>query len=89
MADLLDAETLETEAVDDSDLESRLTQEREQVEENATEQEQPSQEEEEILPPKFQGKTVEEIVQSYQNLEQHSGRQSNESIKCGNLFSEN
>ena len=78
MADLLDAETLETEAVDDSDLESRLTQEREQVEENATEQEQPSQEEEEILPPKFQGKTVEEIVQSYQNLEQHSGRQSNE-----------
>ena len=77
MADLLDAETLETEAVDDSDLESRLTQEREQVEENATEQEQPSQEEEEILPPKFQGKTVEEIVQSYQNLEQHSGRQSN------------
>ena len=46
----------------------------EEVQENNSEQ----QSEEKVVPPKFQGKSVDEILQSYQNLEQQYGKQGNE-----------
>ena len=46
----------------------------EEVQESNSEQ----QSEEKVVPPKFQGKSVDEILQSYQNLEQQYGKQGNE-----------
>lgn len=46
----------------------------EEVQESSSEQ----QSEEKAVPPKFQNKSVDEILQSYQNLEQQYGKQGNE-----------
>jgi hypothetical protein len=80
MADIIEsAEKEEADGVDGPALTSRLEKERETTtQENQQaelELEAPTQEE---VPTKFKGKTVEEIVESYTNLEQQYGRQGNE-----------
>lgn len=59
------------------DLTQRLGQELKSEEEQVEEQPTENVETEE-LPPKFQGKSVDDIINSYVNLEQQYGRQGNE-----------
>ena len=80
MADILvDAESEIVGGVDDqADVASRLSEEREQQEEvQATDvaEDGPA---DSTIPSKFEGKSVDEIVNSYVNLEQQYGRQGNE-----------
>jgi hypothetical protein len=66
---------------DYSDLTSRLQSEKktsEGEEDNPETQEADSQEDASEIPTKFKGKNVEEIINSYSNLEQQYGRQGNE-----------
>lgn len=82
MADIIDSAEQEDESgVDDSTLTDRLNKE---IETNAQSTQQAeldlvstTQLEDEV-PTKFRGKTVDEIVDSYTNLEQQYGRQGNE-----------
>lgn len=82
MADIIDSAEQEDESgVDDSTLTDRLNKE---IETNAQSTQQAeldlvstTQPEDEV-PTKFRGKTVDEIVDSYTNLEQQYGRQGNE-----------
>ena len=80
MADILvDAESEIVGGVDDqADVASRLSEEREQQEEvQATDvaEDGPA---DSTIPSKFEGKSVDEIVNSYVNLEQQYGRQGND-----------
>ncbi len=82
MADIIDSAEQEDESgVDDSTLTDRLnkeietnTQSTQQAEQDLVSTTQPEDE----VPTKFRGKTVDEIVDSYTNLEQQYGRQGNE-----------
>ncbi len=82
MADIIDSAEQEDESgVDDSTLTDRLNKE---IETNAQSTQQAEQDlvsttqPEDEVPTKFRGKTVDEIVDSYTNLEQQYGRQGNE-----------
>ena len=60
------------------DLTQRLGQELKSEEEEQVEEQPTENVETEELPPKFQGKSVDDIINSYVNLEQQYGRQGNE-----------
>lgn len=78
MADIIEDVSEELEdGVDDLDVQTRLMKEREPVETNNSEVVEESHNEE-SLPAKFKGKSVDEIINSYVNLEQQYGRQGNE-----------
>ena len=68
-----DLDTLEE--VNHNDLEQQLKGEQTTTSEEPTPEEQS---EETVVPPKFKGKSVDEILESYQNLEQQYGKQGNE-----------
>jgi len=64
--------------IDSVKLAESLSQEREPANEVITEIANNAKKEEAQLPPKFEGKNVDEIVKSYANLEQQFGRQGSE-----------
>ena len=64
--------------IDSVKLAESLSQEREPENEVITEIANNAKKEEAQLPPKFEGKNVDEIVKSYANLEQQFGRQGSE-----------
>lgn len=68
-----DLDTLEE--INHNDLEQQLKGEQTTTSEEPTPEEQS---EETVVPPKFKGKSVDEILESYQNLEQQYGKQGNE-----------
>ena len=79
---IVDSDLDDEKAVDYSDLTSRLESEettsKEAAEPEAQEIESASGIEDTEVPSKFQGKSVDDILSSYQNLEQQYGKQGNE-----------
>jgi|TARA_Y100000296_G_C5173856_1_gene258856 uncharacterized membrane protein YdfJ with MMPL/SSD domain len=79
---IVDSDLDDEKAVDYSDLTSRLESEettsKEAAEPEAQEIESASGVEDTEVPAKFQGKSVDDILSSYQNLEQQYGKQGNE-----------
>jgi len=72
---IVDSDLDNLDEVNHNDLEQQLKGEQTTTSEEPTPEEQS---EDTVVPPKFKGKSVDEILASYQNLEQQYGKQGNE-----------